>query len=280
MENIKTAYGYIRVSTETQADRGYGLDIQENALKEYCKQHNIQLIKIFKDEGITGKLGDTDDITIRPALNEMIALLSNTNEPPKTIIVMNTSRLWRDDMARATISRLLKNAKVDVIATEQPRYSLYSKDPQDFLFNSVMEALDIYERMTINIKLANGKKERVKQGKTSNGIVPYGYNIINDNSIIVPEEAEIVKQIYNLALTDNMGIYKIAKYLKNKKIQTKNNKYFSESQIFNILTNPYYIGKIYYQNKLYDGIHESIITEEIWNKVNLKYHNKKYNTLK
>lgn len=270
-----SAYGYIRVSTETQADKGYGLDIQKEAIINYCLQNNIKLIGIFADEGVTGKMGEkADDISIRPELTKMLNLLE-TEEQPKTVIVMNTSRLWRDDSAKVYIVRELRKSKVEVIATEQPRYSLYSKDPEDFLFNSIMEALDVYDRMKINIKLANGKKQRTKQGKTSNGQVPYGYTNIKDEPVIVNEEAEIVKLIYNLS-EQNMGIRKISEYLKKNNFKTTNNTNFSDSKIFNILTNPFYTGKILYQGEIYQGVHEPIITQKQYDAVNIKYNNKKY----
>lgn len=48
------------------------------------------------------------------------------------IIVLNTSRLWRSDMAKVLIQRELKKHEVDVKAIEQPNYSIYIHDPNDF----------------------------------------------------------------------------------------------------------------------------------------------------
>jgi len=53
---------------------------------------------------------------------------------------LNISRLWRSD---------IEKDRVNIISIEQPTYSIYNKDPNDFLVNSMMELLDQYERMSI-----------------------------------------------------------------------------------------------------------------------------------
>ena len=47
---IKKVYGYVRVSTDTQTVTGYGLTTQENAIEDYCKQNNLELVRIFANE--------------------------------------------------------------------------------------------------------------------------------------------------------------------------------------------------------------------------------------
>ena len=47
-------YGYIRVSTETQAEKGGGLDVQKAAIEKYAKDNGITLEEIFCDAGISG----------------------------------------------------------------------------------------------------------------------------------------------------------------------------------------------------------------------------------
>ncbi|TDX89751.1 UNVERIFIED_CONTAM: hypothetical protein BJ099_1369 [Lysinibacillus xylanilyticus] len=48
------------------------------------------------------------------------------------VIVLNTSRLWRSDMAKVLIQRELKKYNADVKAIEQPNYSIYTHEPNDF----------------------------------------------------------------------------------------------------------------------------------------------------
>ena len=147
--------GYCRVSTQTQSEKGYGLEAQEREIEKYARAHGIELAQMFRDAGISGNIKDTDDddaINKREALMEMLSVL----EEGDTVIILNTSRLWRSDMTKAIIRRELLKRGAHVYSIEQPKYDIYSKDPNDYLINAIMEALDVYERMSISLKLAPG----------------------------------------------------------------------------------------------------------------------------
>ena len=190
-------YGYCRVSTETQAEKGFGLEAQEQGIKKYAHEHGLELELIFRDEGISGNLKDTDDdeaIGKREALMEMLSML----EAGDVVIVLNTSRLWRSDMTKAIIRRELMKREARIISVEQPKYDLYTKDPNDYLINAIMEALDVYERMSISLKLARGRTVKAKAGDKPAGVCPFGYRYSADKKSVEvePEEAAIVKQMF------------------------------------------------------------------------------------
>ncbi len=64
-------------------------------------------------------------------------------------------------------------------------------------------------------------------------------------------------------------------YLKENEIKTKTDKYFSKSQLYHLLTNKVYIGKITHKDKVYDREHEAIICDETFEKIQkLLYENK------
>lgn len=63
----KTAVGYIRVSTEEQANEGYSLENQINEIKRKCEYERLDLLKIYEDKGISGAL-----LNERPGIISML----------------------------------------------------------------------------------------------------------------------------------------------------------------------------------------------------------------
>src|SRR4051794_40186471 len=66
-----TAVGYVRVSSRQQLD-GYGLDVQEKAVRAYAKDHRLTLVELFREEGVSGTL----PVTERPALMSALELIT------------------------------------------------------------------------------------------------------------------------------------------------------------------------------------------------------------
>lgn len=94
--------GYIRVSTQGQAKDGYSLKYQEDEIKAYCKEQGLNLLHIFRDEGISGaKLNEEAFEIDRVGLREMLAHLSSVQI--HYVVVLNTSRLWRSDIIKVLI---------------------------------------------------------------------------------------------------------------------------------------------------------------------------------
>ncbi len=104
---MEKVVGYVRVSTKGQVKDGYSLAYQVEEIERYCATHNLELVNIYKDEGISGAKVDEEGLTVeREALQEMLADLQWLGV--KKVIVLNTSRLWRADMVKVLIQRELK----------------------------------------------------------------------------------------------------------------------------------------------------------------------------
>ena len=99
-------FAYIRVSTQTQVEKGYGLLTQRQTIKKYCSTHHMELVELFVDEGVSGTEID------RKGLTELLTAFNGIRK----VVVLNTSRLWRSDTAKVLIQRTLRQAHADLIS--------------------------------------------------------------------------------------------------------------------------------------------------------------------
>lgn len=260
-------YGYCRVSTETQSEKGYGLDAQRNEITKYATAHGITIEQVYVDAGISGNIKDTDDddaINKRAGLIELLSVL----EADDVVIILNTSRLWRSDMTKALVRRELMKRGVHIVSIEQPKYDLYSKDPNDYLINAIIEALDVYERMSISLKLARGRTTKASQGNKPAGVTAYGYRYTADKKAVEIDqgEAETIRYMFTEA-QKGASLGDIADALNNQGKQTRQGKQWQRGSVAAILHNGFYTGELQHQGQTIKGNHEAIISKVQFGKV-------------
>ena len=264
-------YGYVRVSTETQAEKGGGLDVQTQAIKRYAASHKIEITRIFVDAGISGTKEN------RPALDE---LLLETLAAGDVIIVHNTSRLWRSIFAQTTVMKAVMDAKANIKSIDEPSFDVYRfmTDPDNFMISSMMGMLDQWERMTITRKLARGRATKASKGDKPAGIAPYGYQYSPDGKHIDVNETEAatVKRMFTLAQT-GATLSKIATEINATGAIARRGKPFTRGSIGAILTNRFYVGELTHAGQTITGNHKPIVSKVQFGKVasQLSKHKKK-----
>ena len=248
-------YAYYRVSTQTQAERN-STSMQIDVVTKYAETNGIEIADSFSDEGVSGTILE------RPG---MMGLLSTLEKGDK-VIVQNTSRLWRSDTVKVMLRKELEKVGADVISIEQPTYSIYSKDPNDFLINSIFEILDQYEKMQISLKLYKGRKAKSYKGNKSCGVAPYGYKWDNANIVIDYNNNLVVQDIF-LQYTLCKSLSTLEEICNAKGYRTNRGCKFSKKTLANILHNDFYIGYVTYAGSKKMGNHKPIIEQDLFNQV-------------
>lgn len=94
--------GYVRASTEGQVRNWYSLAYQVEEIERYCNENNLELLRVYEDKGISGATVDEDGLTVEcDGLQELLSDMAY--KQVSYVVVLNTSRLWRSDMAKVLI---------------------------------------------------------------------------------------------------------------------------------------------------------------------------------
>lgn len=197
--DVVNVFGYVRVSTDGQVKQGFSLAEQKAEIEKYCKESNYNLIRVFKDEGVSGVKANEDELCIeRDGLLDMLASLKDNNI--NYIIVLNTNRLWRSDLVKVLLHRELKKYNVDIIAIDRPNYSIYTQNPNEIFVNGMFELLDVYERLEIALKLKRGRLQKAKGGGYAGGVAPFGYYCVRGGKKLFVHnvESKAVQRVFQL----------------------------------------------------------------------------------
>ncbi|MBU1044614.1 MAG: recombinase family protein, partial [Candidatus Omnitrophica bacterium] len=245
---------YMRVSTADQVN-GFGLDMQKEALLEHVERNKYKdwhtNSKWFFVEQGSGK--DRD----RKELNRMLSMAKKKEFD--LVLVWKIDRISRSLTDLLSIFKELKKNEVSFASL---------KEDIDFsgaigqLIFQIFGALAEFERETIKMRTEEGKMASARQGNYIGGDTPYGYTKVPNKKgkgsklKLIPEEAKIVKQIFNWFVYDKKNVTEIAKELNKMKVskskdatsRKKNTKWY-DTTIRTILTNDIYRGA-YIVNRL------------------------------
>jgi site-specific DNA recombinase len=245
---------YTRVSTDNQAEKEFSsCEAQEQKIRSFiASQNNWQVFKVYNDAGFSG-------VTLqRPALQELLSDLKK--EKIDVVLVYKIDRLTRSPKDFYQLIEFFEQAKIDFISITE-RFD--TSTPAGRLLRNIMLTFSQFERELTSERTKDKMLERARKGLCNGGFTPYGYMRQDKKLIPHPKEAKEIKSIFETYI-ETGSLAETYNSLKERGIKSKFSKNFSKTIIAYLLRNPVYIGKIKHNNQLYDGIHEPIISEEIF----------------
>ena len=251
---------YTRVSTQEQANEGYSLGEQADRLKSYAKAKDWTVANVYEDGGFSG--GNTN----RPALQKLINDVKR--KKVDAVLVYKLDRLSRSqkDTLNLIEDIFIKNG-VEFISMSE---NFDTSTPFGRAMIGILSVFAQLEREQIKERMQLGAVARAKDGYFhGGGFIPIGYDYANNELTINDYEAMQVREVYDLFLAGKSicGIRKIMA----KKYTNKYGNWASDSTVKSCLTTPLYYGKIVYAGKVYDGRHEPIVSEELFNQVQERF---------
>ena len=285
-EKIKV-YLYTRVSTTMQID-GYSLDAQKTKMKAFCDYNEYEIAGEYEDAGKSGK-----SIEGRIAFDQMMDDIKSGKDEVSYVLVFKLSRFGRNAADVLATLQVMQDFGVNLICVEDGIDS--SKDAGKLMI-SVLSAVAEIERENIRVQTMEGRMQKAREGKWNGGFAPYGYSLIDGKLEVNEEEAVAIRTIFDQYVNTDLEANGIAKYLENHGIhkiarQNGTNPLFDAALIRRIIQNPVYSGKISYGRRrtekvhgtrneyrqvrkddylLVDGLHEALVSEEVWEQAQVK----------
>ena len=161
--------GYVRVSTESQAD-GYGPAVQEQHIRKWAKLHGHRLTTISSDLGVSGRQPAED----RPGLAEALDAL---RPPPAAIglIVDRLDRLARELTVQEAALQIAWRAGASVFTVDGGE--VLRDDPDDPMRTAMRQMAGVFgqlDRALVVKKLRDGRKAKAAAGRHAVGVYRYG----------------------------------------------------------------------------------------------------------
>jgi DNA invertase Pin-like site-specific DNA recombinase len=191
---VKTpAVAYIRVSTTEQL-KGFGLDIQEKAIKDFCKAEGMRLVGVFRDEGQSGSNG------LESRVGFAAALAALKDHDGAQLVVYRLDRLARDLILQETLVERLREDGTPVRSASEPDLDMDTSDPTKVLIRQIIGAVSQYERTVIRGRMMAGKAAKKAAGGFLGGSVPYGFRLVDGQVVTYDDEQKVVKLVGRRAL--------------------------------------------------------------------------------
>ncbi len=275
VQKIKRACGlYLRVSTDTQALIKEGsLDTQQSTLIKYTEIKTSNgdeewfVKEIYREEGRSGK--NTD----RPEYQRMLKDIKN--EKINVLLCTKIDRVHRSLVDFYKLHELLEAHDVTFVSLSE---NWDTSTPMGRFGLKLTLAVAELEREQTSQRTKEKMMWRAEQGLRNGGQV-LGYDIDPEDRGVLkvnPEEAKIVRLIFKTyrelrsfrrtAQKINEIGYRTKSY-QSRRGNIRGNKKFSKVAVIHILQNPVYLGKVTHYDKLFDGRHEAIIDEQLWQDV-------------
>lgn len=257
---MKSAYLYVRVSTDEQKRRGYSLPEQEDRLRKYCEYHSIEVKGIFREDFSAKDFN-------RPEWKKLFATIRNRKNEEKNILFIKWDRFSRNIEFAYEMMGLLRKYKTTAMAIDQP---IDFSVPESTIMLAVYLSVPEAENSRRALNTANGIRRAKLMGRYPCK-APLGFinlTTLDGRKIIAPKqpEAGIIKWVFRQLSKNVYRVEDIRIAAEEKGLKC------SRSHFFRIIHNPFYCGLITIRNgakerEMIKGVHDPLISEALFYEV-------------
>jgi len=248
---------YTRKSSEEGLEQDFNsLDAQREACEAYIKSQQHEgwtlIEKQYNDGGFSG--GTLE----RPALKQLLVDIETGKVD--IVVVYKVDRLTRSLMDFSKIVERFDSHETSFVSITQ---HFNTTSSMGRLTLNILLSFAQFEREVTGERIRDKMLASKKKGMWMNGVAPLGY-LNKDRTLEIDEEnAKKIRLIFDKYL-EHESVHSLKTCLEENKITTRSGKNFAKGHLYRILENKTYIGKIEHKNNVYEGLHEAIVDEEVF----------------
>jgi DNA invertase Pin-like site-specific DNA recombinase len=229
---MRQAIGYVRVSTDQQADEGVSLDAQRARIEAYAVASGLQLVEIIEDAGVSGG-------TPLESRAGGARLLAAIRKGKLDVIALKLDRLFRDAADALTVTRAWDRASVGLHLVDVGGQAINTGSAMGRMFLTMMAGFAELERGIIAERTAAALRHMKAQGQVYNH-APLGYRAQDGRLVAIDEEQVVVAEIRAMH-TQGKTLREIAGDLNDRGIVGKRGGKFHASTIRAVLGNSLHV---------------------------------------
>ena len=251
---------YCRVSSDERLDQTFNsIDAQREAGAAFIASQRSEgwepVEDSYEDPGFTG--GNMD----RPGLKRLLRDIQDGKID--IVVVYKIDRLSRSLADFAKMIQLFDRYKASFSSVTQ---QINSATSMGRLMLNVLLSFAQFEREVTGERIRDKIAASKRKGMWMGGQVPMGYCVDNRKLVAVPEEAQVVRQIFG-SFVATRSTTLMVKQLVEQGVRSKNGKPLTKQALYTILHNRLYIGDLGHKGNFYPGQHEALIDQSVWDRV-------------
>jgi len=226
------AIGYIRVSHPDQVESGLGLEDQENKIKAYCRMRNLNLVNIYRENGVSASI----PLAERPVGSQLLKDLKDI----QVIVALKLDRAFRNTTDCLSTVEAWEKKGVSLHIIDLGGNSMDTTSAAGKFMLTVLAGAAEMERNLIKERTRAALKVKRENGyKTGGSVVPYGFDADSDGRLIPNPKEQKIAAIIRKRRNEGASLQNIADGLNKSKIPSKTGSIWRGSSIKTVLNSKF-----------------------------------------
>ncbi len=213
------ALGYVRCSTQEQADSGLGLEAQAERIRAYCTMRNLDLLDIITDAGVSGG----KPLASREGGQRLLTMIRQRKA--EAVVMLKLDRMFRNAGDCLTTVETWEKAGVALHVVDLGGNAIDTTSAAGRFMLVVLAGAAEMERNLTRERTRSALAVKRANGQRISGRIPYGYDLADDGVMLVPNEDEqtIIRDMQTMRATGTT-LERIADVLSERGVRTKTGK--------------------------------------------------------